>query len=177
MSGVRSGFNEKGVLLLSKARFLLLKYQIDASEIAYIIIGETLSETGRYAEALKYYHQALNVAQTQHTRALARRPLGAALIASGQLNQGREQLLAAANELSELIDKPGFEADMMRVERADALRRLLWVELQMGERAHVEEDSKALSAAILAVRDPWRRKSLEKARDELIEKGLEGVKI
>jgi tetratricopeptide (TPR) repeat protein len=174
-SAMRIGFNDKRELLLSKARFLLLKYRIDASEIAYITIGATLSDIGNYAESLEYYRQALEVAQTAQRRAFVRRPLGRALILSGQLNEGRDQLLKAAREISELIGKPGFDADIMRNDRADALRRLVWAELEVGERAHLEEDIKALSTAITTIQDSGRRIPLEKARDELREKALQKV--
>jgi len=169
----RVALNEKRELLIAKARLLLEKYRIDVSDIGYVVVGGAIDDAGRPAEALDFYRRAVSLAATPFTQAMAQRPLGRAMILSGEREAGRRTLLEAVDALGRLSRQPGVDADAMRTERAETLRCLIWAQINAAQ-AVAPEDFPALVEAIAIVREPGHRRPLDEAEQEIreaLEKG------
>lgn len=165
--------NEKRELLIAKSRLLLEKYRVDVPDIGYVVVGGAIDDAGRPAEALDFYRRAVSLAATPFTQAMAQRPLGRAMILSGQVDAGRRTLLEAADALGRLSRQPGLDADAMQAERAETLRSLIWAQIDAGRDA-APEDLPALVEAIATVREPSHRRPLDEAEQEIrevLEKG------
>jgi tetratricopeptide (TPR) repeat protein len=166
-TGTRVNLNDKQELLLSRALYLLSKFYINVSDVQNVIIGSTLSDSGRHGESLQFYKKAVDVASSRLSRAWARRAYGRALILSGDLERGRAELLTAAAEFERLKSERGFDADAMRYDEADAFRRLIWAEFQRGEKTYLQDDFNKLVALTTEIRNPDRRKTMEDSIAEL----------
>ena len=169
----RVALNEKRELLIAKARLLLEKYRIDVSDIGYVVVGGAIDDAGRPAEAVEFYRRAVSLAATPFAHAMAQRPLGRAMILSGQRDAGRRTLLEAADALGRLSRQPGLDADAMRAERAETLRSLIWAQINAGQDA-APEDFPALVEGIATAHEPSHRRPLDEAEQEIreaLEKG------
>lgn len=164
----RVALNEKRELLIAKARLLLENYSIDIPDIGYVVVGGAIDDAGRPAEALEFYRRAVGLAPTPFAQAMAQRHLGRAMILSGEVDAGRRTLLEAADALGRLSRQPGLDADAMRAERAEALRSLIWAQINAGQDA-APEDFPALVEAISTVREPSHRRPLDEAEREIRE--------
>ena len=165
----RLNLNDKEELLLSRARFLLIKYHINASDVQYVIVGLSLSDSGRHGESLQYYKKAVDVAPSKLAAAWCRRAYGRTLIVAGNVERGRSEMLSAAAEFERLKAEVGIDAEAMRNDRALVFLRSVWAQIQFGEYTHVQEDYKKLTELVAELQDPMGRNELRDAIDELDE--------
>ena len=125
----RININDKRELLISRAAYLLHNFDINVSDIQYTIVGVAVVDAGRPAESLQYFRKSLEVCSNPVARAVARRGYGRTLILSGNLEEGRTEMLAAADEFARLAAEPGLDAERMRYSCAETFQRLIWVGL------------------------------------------------
>lgn len=173
----RININDKRELLISRAAYLLHNFDINVSDIQYTIVGVAVVDAGRPAKSLQYFRKSLEVCSNPVARAVARRGYGRTLILSGNLEEGRTEMLAAADEFARLAAEPGLDAERMRYSCAETFQRLIWVGLDLKDgQAYLEHDYDKLVQSAALIRNRDSRKQLEDAIKEvdnaLIERGI-----
>jgi tetratricopeptide (TPR) repeat protein len=159
-------------LYLSKALQVLRTYEhkLSPSYFEYMMLAANLIETGRTAESLRFYENALRLARLNNDHlasAASRRVYGRAKIATGRYDEGREDMLTAVDEYQKLAGQRAHDRDRMLEEAAETYRRLIWVEIQADQMAAVNSDLSAMERLISGVTDPVRLRSLTSGLNEL----------
>lgn len=149
----RAGLGDKQRSLVARAISLLHNHHIGASDIEYILVGASLADDGRYGDSLQYYKKAMEVSPSTLARASARRPYGRALILAGDVEHGREQLLSAAEEFNNLGNEAGLDGDRMKYLCAHVFRTMIWAEIQVGSKIHLEDDFGKLVALTASIKN------------------------
>jgi tetratricopeptide (TPR) repeat protein len=159
-------------LYLSKALQLIHRHEksLSLSHFDYLMLAANLIDLGRTAESVNFYEKAKRLAKENNddvAAASARRVYGRAKIASGDYDQGRKEMLAAADEYQALASRRAYDRDRMLAEAAETYRRLIRVEFEADRMGHVGEDLSAMEMLIKKIRDPIRVQNLTGGLKEL----------
>jgi hypothetical protein len=120
----------------------------------YILVGASLADDGRYGESLQYYEKAMKVSPSPLARASARRPYGRALILAGDIEGGRAEMLTAADEFKNLRTASGLDADRMQYLCAHTFRSMIWAQIHVGSKTHLQDDFEKLVALTASIKNP-----------------------
>jgi tetratricopeptide (TPR) repeat protein len=159
-------------LYLSKALLILEENEatLSLSDFDYMMLASNLIDLGRTSESVRFYRKSMEIAARSNNavgHAAARRVYGRALIASGQHEEGREEMLAAVQAYERLSEQGEYDRDRMRDQAAETFRRLIWVELQANQISTASNDLAALEELVAKVREPTKRRPLESGLEEL----------
>jgi tetratricopeptide (TPR) repeat protein len=168
----RIALSDQRHLYLSKALQLIHRHEklLSLSHFDYLMLAANLIDLGRTAESVQFYEKAMHLAKENNDlvgSASARRVYGRAKIASGDYDQGRKEMLAAANEYQALASRRAYDRDRMLAEAAETYQRLIRVEMQADQVSHLRDDLSAMEILTKKVRDPIRVGNLTSALDEL----------
>ena len=169
--GYRIALTDQRRLYLSKALQILHRHEqrLSPSYVEYMLLASNLIDLGNTAESVRLYKKSLALAEADNDQVAAastRRVYGRAQIASGQYDQGREEMLAAATQFQTLAQQK-YDRDRMLSDAAETYRRLIWVEIQAGEMESVRVDLNTLEKLVEKVKDPVSRRALNSGLNEL----------
>jgi hypothetical protein len=89
-------------------------------------------DSGRREESKAYYKRSVDLSADAYERANGQRVYGRALILTGDLTSGRNAMLSAISSYRTLAGDQGFDADKLKVDAADACRRLILAQKSKG---------------------------------------------
>ena len=126
------------------------------SYFQYVVVANTLVAMGRTGEALKYFGRACDRAEGRFGRASSQRAFGCALMAAGELGEGRRHLLAAGKTFLDLSRNNNFDHDELVGQAFDTNRLLIQLELDRQHLANAGSDLRHLCDLACSLRDPSR---------------------
>ena len=141
---------------LANALDALTTKALRVSYFQCVVVATTLVAAGRTGEAQKYFGRACDRAEGRFGRASAQRAFGSALMAAGQLGEGRRHLLAAGKTFLDLSRNNNFDHDELVGQAFDTSRLLIQFELDRQHLANAGSDLRHLCDLACSLRDPSR---------------------
>lgn len=152
--------NDRADLLLSRAD-VLLKMPIKPSDVSLKIIGGMLMEMGKAAEAAVKHKAALNISSSPLKAAINRRSYGRSLILSGNLTEGRNEMLKAAKDFETLGDDAAYDQITLYYRSVEVRQSLVETQLRIRRADFFAIDFKSFETAVCNVGDRSRRTALD----------------
>jgi tetratricopeptide (TPR) repeat protein len=112
-----------------------------------LLLAAALIDTGRPGAAMPYYKASVDLSEDKFDKAVALRVLGRARILSGAYEDGRDEMLRAADLFGDLSGDHDYEHVRMRDEEAESYRRLIDACATVHYRNHFNEDVPAMLSA------------------------------
>lgn len=166
-SAARIVLNDKRAFYASKARTFVDDSSLNASAFACHMVAAALADMGQAGESIKYYRLSLERETNLFGKAAALRSLGRALVLSGDVNQGIQELERAADLYRDLAKLPEYDTEQAVFETADVYRRMTWALIQIDERPDAIKALALFDRELERISDAGRLKILQEASKEL----------